>query len=80
MPAEWDFTDRLSSLPIPILVVAGDDDFIPIASQRAWTAEVPNARLVEIEGAGHISWIDRPEAVFGAVRAYLGEIGSGPSP
>jgi pimeloyl-ACP methyl ester carboxylesterase len=71
MPEEWDFTDDLAALPVPVLVVAGDDDFIPIASHRAWTAEVPNAQLVQVEGAGHISWIDRPRAVLTAVMDYL---------
>lgn len=74
MPVGYDFTGALASLDVPILVVAGDDDFIPLASQRAWTAKVPNARLEVVEDAGHIAWIDRPDAVLGAIRAYLDDL------
>lgn len=70
-PEGYDFTADLEALEVPILVVAGDDDFIPLESHRAWTANVPNARLEVIEDAGHIAWIDRPEAVLEAIADYL---------
>lgn len=76
MPDGYDFTDDLATLEVPILVVAGDDDFIPVESQRAWTANVPNARLEVVENAGHIAWIDRPDAVLGAIRSYLEDLGT----
>lgn len=74
MPDEWDFTADLAALPVPVLVVAGDDDYIPIGSTRAWVSDVPNARLVEVEGAGHLSWIDRPDVVLPAVTRYLSDL------
>lgn len=76
-PEGFDFTPALAALDVPVLVVAGDDDFIPLESHRAWTANVPNARLEVIERAGHIPWIDRAEAVLGAIEAYLDELRNG---
>ncbi len=72
-PEGYDYTAALAELDVPILVVVGDDDFIPLASQRAWTERVPNARLVVVESAGHIPWIDRPQAVLDPILEYLNE-------
>ena len=51
MPESWDFTDALRRLDVPILVVHGDDDFLPAAAHDGWLASVPNARLVAIPEA-----------------------------
>jgi len=32
---------------------------------------LPNARLISIEGAAHMSWVEFPEIVFPAVELFL---------
>jgi pimeloyl-ACP methyl ester carboxylesterase len=32
---------------------------------------LPNARLLSVENAAHVPWIEAPELVFGAIRAFL---------
>lgn len=60
-PQEWDFTEDLKRAKFPIVVIHGDDDYLPITYQKAWTPEVANAELKTIKDAGHLCWIDQPE-------------------
>lgn len=47
--------ERLRSLRIPTLVIHGTDDvLIPLENGRIVAAAVPGARLVEIDGMGHV--------------------------
>jgi hypothetical protein len=32
---------------------------------------LPQARLLTIEGGAHFPWIEAPEKIFGAIRAFL---------
>jgi pimeloyl-ACP methyl ester carboxylesterase len=38
---------------------------------RAWTASLPDARLVTVPGAAHAAWRDDPVTVFGAMRHFV---------
>jgi proline iminopeptidase len=64
MPKQYDFLPALRAHPCAVWVLAGDHDFGPITVEvhRQWVREVPNARLVIIERAGHAAWIDAPAA------------------
>jgi len=59
----------LSSLTMPALVVWGARD--PYISPRfgdGYAAELPNARVVCVEDAGHWPWLDRPDLIDGIAR------------
>jgi pimeloyl-ACP methyl ester carboxylesterase len=32
---------------------------------------LPHARLVTVDNAAHVPWIEAPEAVFGAIKTFL---------
>jgi len=59
-----DVLGRLGSLKVPALVVCGSED---AAHQRALSERmagaIPGAKLEWVEGAGHLSQLERPEAV-----------------
>ncbi|UCE86507.1 MAG: alpha/beta hydrolase [Deltaproteobacteria bacterium] len=62
----------LSDVRCPTLIVRGTESPVLMPdSARALAAGLPNARLVEIEGAGHHVHLDRPEAVLAALREFL---------
>jgi proline iminopeptidase len=56
----------------PVLVIHGRKDrSSPYGAGRDWAALLPNARLLTIDDAGHVPWIDAPEEVLGAMRTFL---------
>lgn len=56
----------------PLLLLCGADDAItPPALHREMLALVPTARYVEIPDCGHLSPLERPQAVSDALRAWL---------
>lgn len=69
--------DRLSvvaGVPIPVLVVAGDEDaFAPLELTTAVAETAPHGRLAVIAGAGHTTPLERP----GEVAAALAEFWTG---
>jgi 3-oxoadipate enol-lactonase len=53
---------RLGEIGVPTLVVVGSEDVDDIKAMAGrFTAEIPEARLVTIEGAGHLPSLERPE-------------------
>lgn len=60
----------LDAVRCPTLIVHGRQDPIPLASSEA-AARAMNAELVTIEGSGHVPYVEQPEALFAAVRAFL---------
>jgi pimeloyl-ACP methyl ester carboxylesterase len=62
----------LARITMPVLVIHGTKDRnAPYGSGREWAMSLPNARLVTVEGAAHVSWADDPIAVFGSIREFL---------
>jgi proline iminopeptidase len=61
---------RCARLSMPVLAVRGAADPRPAAAVRRLAGTVPSGRFVEIEGAGHFPWVERP----GRVREILLEL------
>jgi pimeloyl-ACP methyl ester carboxylesterase len=60
-------------IAVPTLVLTGSADRVaPPGHARAMAERIPGARFVEIEGAGHISNIEAPDAFNAALDAFLG--------
>jgi len=68
---DWDWRPQLGSLSLPVLVIHGDYDAVPLDGSREWVASLPNARLVIIPQAGHLAWAEKPEMVFPRIEAFL---------
>ena len=67
-----DIVPRLGSITAKTLVVHGTDDAaIPADRGRIIAERIPGARLVMIEGAGHLSAMEEPEAVNAAVVPFV---------
>jgi pimeloyl-ACP methyl ester carboxylesterase len=54
--------DSLPEIKVPALIIIGEKDEPFMAGSQYMANKIPNARLEVIEGAGHASNIDRPEA------------------
>jgi proline iminopeptidase len=67
----WNLLSSLGAVKAPVLVIHGAADVIPLRSSEAWAGAMPNARMLVIEGAGHIPQIEQPEIFFKAVETFL---------
>ena len=62
----------LESIRVPTHIVVGDEDTLtPPALSRTMASRIPGARLTIINGAGHLSNIEQPEAFNKAALAFL---------
>lgn len=72
MAARPDVTDWLSEIDVPTLVICGEHDLIsPPGEMRAIAASIPDARYVEIPGAGHMAPLEAPALVNVALLRFL---------
>ncbi|MDF1521422.1 MAG: 3-oxoadipate enol-lactonase [Trueperaceae bacterium] len=67
-----DLRDRTAGIAAPALVLCGSEDAAtPPALVRGLADALPDARYVEIAGAGHLPSLDRPDEVAAHVAAFL---------
>ena len=63
---------RVIPVDLPALVVCGREDALStVEEMRGIAARLPQARFVEIAGAGHMSPVEQPQAVNAAIRDFL---------
>lgn len=64
----------LARITVPTLVLCGREDLLtPLERHEEMAALIPNARLVVIEHCGHMTTLERPEAVNAAMRTWLSD-------
>lgn len=69
MAERYDSTRLLPSFDFPVVVIHGDSDsLIPIDRAREVKAALPQAHLVEIEGAGHVPMLEAKEETAAALK------------
>jgi pimeloyl-ACP methyl ester carboxylesterase len=62
----------LAEIAVPTLVLCGrDDQLSPVETHAEMARQIPNAEHVVVEGAGHLSPLERPAEVTRALRAWL---------
>lgn len=67
-----DSTDLLAQIDVPTLVICGSEDRItPPADVRAMADGIPQARFVELPGAGHVPTLEQPDVVNDLLREFL---------
>jgi pimeloyl-ACP methyl ester carboxylesterase len=68
----WDAWDRLGAVSCPTLVLHGTEDaVISVRNAERLAASIPGARLVRLEGAGHLYHAEQPQAADRAVVSFL---------
>lgn len=67
----YDFSPALRRFSRPALVVEGERSKLPLEATRFWAAHAPRSRLLLIPGAGHRTWLDRPNQLFDAIDTFL---------
>jgi len=63
---------EVAKVTVPVLTIHGTKDRTAVyGAGREWATILPNARLLTVNGAGHVPWVDEPELVFTAIETFL---------
>jgi proline iminopeptidase len=68
---DWDWTEALQAMRVPVLVLHGEQDAIPAAAAEAWVRALRDARLLVVSGADHFPHLDAPERFFPAAETFF---------
>jgi 3-oxoadipate enol-lactonase len=75
-----DCTDLLPQIDVPTLLICGQDDTLtPPAEMQKMAAAIPQSQFVQIPNAGHLSPLENPDAVNGAINRFLTSLDSRPA-
>jgi pimeloyl-ACP methyl ester carboxylesterase len=70
-----DVRHALSNIVVPALVIVGDvDRLTPPTSAKAMAEELPEADLIVLEGAGHLSMLERPGRFNRVLTAFVDRV------
>jgi len=68
----FDVRERVGEIRAPTLVATGSEDRMTPPRFGRWLADnIPGARFLLVEGAGHFLMLERPREVAAAVEAFL---------
>lgn len=66
------YEGKLAELGVPTLLLWGENDaFAPVAGARRFKREIPHARLVVVQGAGHFVYADDPDRCASEIVDFL---------
>jgi proline iminopeptidase len=68
---DWDWREGAANIDVPVLIIHGAGDPVPLEGAREWAMSIPNARLVVLERAGHVPYAEQPEEFFAAAVEFL---------
>ncbi len=64
--------EEIAKVKAPVVTIHGRRDRqAPYGGGREWAMTLPDARLVTVDNAAHVPWIEAPERVYGAIEAFL---------
>jgi pimeloyl-ACP methyl ester carboxylesterase len=67
-----DVGEYAGRIAVPTLLIAADrDDITPIEAERVLASRIADARLVEIDGVGHLIHYEKPREAAAAIREFL---------
>lgn len=69
--AQPEIAQRLEELDIPVLLVHGDADPRPLAAAEALAGRLRHPRLVELDGVGHMPFLESPMRLRDILRDFL---------
>lgn len=72
MTARKDQNEMLRQTSVPVLFILGrKDDYIPLEAAEAMVAAHPEAQVVWLEHAGHMGFLEEPEATAQAILGFM---------
>lgn len=72
--AHFSVQSQLSHLSLPVLVIAADQDYSPVATKAAYVSLLPDAKLIVIPNSRHATPLDQPEALNQQLLSFLAKV------
>lgn len=69
--ASVEYTERLATIHVPTLVIAGDHDECDPALSRTMHERIAGSQLVILPASGHMTFVDQPGRFLAGVDAFL---------
>jgi len=71
---DWDLRPALATLRVPVLVVHGESETVPMDLIEEWVTSMPKgmATLLRVPGAAHFTYAERADVAWPAVERFLG--------
>ena len=69
----WDYTDKISGITAPTLIVSGTDDLCSPLVAKTMFDRIPNARWELFEGCRHMCFVDDTPRYLGLMAEWLAE-------
>lgn len=66
-----EYTDRLSSIMVPTLITAGDNDECDPSLSKEMHEKIKRSKLVIFPGSGHMTFVDQPSLFISTVDEFL---------
>ena len=73
---DYDRTDQLDDIHHPVLLIAGEYDEARPATMYEFAELIPDAKVIILEGAGHVSMVDKPAEFAASIQAFMTSIES----
>lgn len=67
----WTVLDRLAEVRCPVLCLASEHDYTPLAAKQAYVRLLKDAQLQEVKDSGHAAPVDQPAQVIAAVTSFV---------
>jgi 3-oxoadipate enol-lactonase len=71
-----DSIPTLATINVPTLIIAGEDDSVPLSEFELMRERIAGGELRVIPRAGHYAALERPDEFGGLVRGFLGSVGN----
>lgn len=74
---DWSVRERLPQIAAPTLLVAADDDYLPLSTYRTYASRLSCAELAVLEGTRHAAPVAQPARFNARLRAFLERVENG---
>ncbi len=66
-----DSIDMLATISVPTLLIAGEEDSVPLAEMELMRQRIPGSRLQVLAGAGHYAALEKPDEFGRLLRSFF---------
>ena len=73
----WSVLDRIHAIDVPTLIVASDQDYVPVAAKELWAKRLRHSRIVVIADSRHALPMEAPEKLNPVLVEFLAQQGEG---